>query len=139
MTQTELRIGNFVSAKTTSESFNIISEIGDGGSGRGWYVRLENVNHGVWLEHDGRFLIEGIEITEEWLVKLGFEKQKGIYRSFYQSNDNNYLSICFDDDRYYFMDVNEDPSFSGFNYVHQLQNLYFALTGTELDYENETK
>lgn len=116
----ELRIGNFL---------GIISCIDD------------NLHtHQVWHIKENDELINGIELTnfrpinikEEWLIKLGFEKQKGIYRSFYQSNDNNYLSICFDNDRYYFMDVNEDPSFSGFNYVHQLQNLYFALTNEEL-------
>ena len=131
MTQTELRIGNFVSAKTTSESFNIISEIGDGGSGRGWYVRLENVNHGVWLEHDGRFLIEGIEITEEWLLKFGFKNKNGQNRyelkhiGMVLLNDSVCVTMY---DAY-----NEvDNSLVLLNYIHQLQNLYFALVGSEL-------
>lgn len=125
MTQTELRIGNFVSAKTTSESFNVVSEIGDGGSGRGWYVRLENVNHGVWLEHNGKFLIEGIELTEEWLLNLGFEKS---YFNNIPYFERGVLTIdgCFFDIELM------DSSKLKINYVHQLQNLYFALVGSEL-------
>lgn len=131
MKANELRIGNFVSAKTTSESFNIISEIGDGGSGRGWYVRLENVNHGVWLEHDGSFLIEGIKINEEWLLKFGFKNKNGQNRyelkhiGMVLLNDSVCVTMY---DAY-----NEvDNSLVLLNYIHQLQNLYFALVGSEL-------
>jgi len=114
MVAQELRIGNYVSAKTTSETFNVVSEIGNGGSGRGWYVRLENVNHGVWLEHNDRFLIEGIEITEEWLVKL-LSREDFIF--FVGKDFNLYFRGNF---------------IIKIEYVHQLQNLYFALTGKDL-------
>lgn len=126
MKNTELRIGNLFLEKFSQTKIKVLELLS---------------NERIIFEGDfeNNWQAEPIPITEEWLIKLGFEKQKGIYRSFYQSNDNNYLSICFDEDRYYFMDVNEDPSFSGFNYVHQLQNLYFALTGTELSYEKEIK
>lgn len=128
MNANELRIGNLIFSKETNEIQKITG------------ITEENVYfNSITFDYPCLEEIEPIELTPEFLLKLGFQKQKGIYRSFYQSNDKNYLSICFDNDRYYFMDVNEDPSFSGFNYVHQIQNLYFALTGTELAYENQTK
>lgn len=125
MKNTGLRIGNYFIEENTNKIIEVIG-----------LEKNRVVFSGMFLHE---WQAKPIQLNEEWLIKLGFEKQKGIYRSFYQSNDNNYLSICFDEDRYYFMDVNEDPSFSGFNHVHQLQNLYFALTQTELSYENETK
>ena len=70
----------------------------------------------------GRFPIEPIPLTEEWLIKFGF-KQWG--------------------DKYTFglKGINIHHRQRGFvlrksvpviQYVHQLQNLYFALTGEEL-------
>jgi len=54
--------------------------------------------------------IEPIPLTEEWLCKLGF--------------DNNHWATKW---------ILEDmPIPTGIKYVHQLQNLYFALTGKEL-------
>ena len=74
-----------------------------------------------------RFVIqeqEPIPLTEEWLVKFGFEKLEGW------------------DDMYYFQIGNfqvyeynvSGYDYDGFNikHVHQLQNLYFALTNEEL-------
>lgn len=136
MNQNELRIGNFVSAKTTSETFNIVCEIGDGGSGRGWYVRLENVNHGVWLEHNDNFLIEGIEITEKWLIKLGFTCDWS--KIYTKRIEENSFELRFDKtDKIIVLDVNinyEETSleFKHIKYIHQLQNLYFALVNSEL-------
>lgn len=65
-----------------------------------------------------------IPISPEWLERMGFEKQTDwsyyfddIYFSYNETGDltcrlRYYKTICY--------------------YVHQLQNLYFALTGEEL-------
>jgi hypothetical protein len=75
-------------------------------------------------------LHEPIRITEEWLVKFGFEKyEKGFVKDFgysalYAYLPTNYCSLI----------VGREEVIINYNlkHVHQLQNLYFALTGTEL-------
>ena len=79
-----------------------------------------------------------IRITEEWLLKLGF-KSVGI--------TGNVFEICFNSvDRFviesdgtlFYPAINyELCCFSEFKYIHQLQNLYFAVTGEELTLETE--
>ena len=70
--------------------------------------------------------VKGIILTEEWLLKFGFEigynqkKMLDVYCKDFgllieRSNSNNF----------YYKKVN-------IHSVHQLQNLYFALTGEEL-------
>jgi len=68
-----------------------------------------------------------INITEEWLVRLGFkdtgvafeiETQKCLTMFSYQSEKAFYVGI-------------KDLVLE-LEYIHQLQNLYFALTGEEL-------
>ncbi len=72
-----------------------------------------------------------ILITEEWLFKFGFEL---INNSFYRSRNSE---LCL----YWTVSQNKMlPEYYGkrlvtgydFKYVHQLQNLYFCLTGSEL-------
>jgi hypothetical protein len=69
--------------------------------------------------------IEPTPLTEEWLLKFGFVKHKttDIYPTFakqmFNWNDGILYIIG-----YGFM--------NHIKYVHQLQNLYFALTGEEL-------
>lgn len=75
-------------------------------------------------------LVNEIVLTEDWLIALGFE----------QSNENkdwmikgnitltkNGTSVCFGNcGQWVNLRIN-------CKYVHQLQNLYFALTGKELE------
>ena len=65
-------------------------------------------------------VIESIQLTEEWLLKFGFRK---VYKTCYQYKD------FILDDRFIMMDIDITIQLK---YVHQLQNLYFALTGEEL-------
>jgi hypothetical protein len=70
--------------------------------------------------------IEPIPLTEEWLIKFGFKKvyygwEKGSFEV--ESRGDIYL---------YSINCNEYTDGMPFKYVHQLQNLYFALTGEEL-------
>jgi len=67
-----------------------------------------------------------IPLTEEWLLKFGFEIKQGRFGNEYWGKINLYTAsnkkivFCF------------DGCLKGIKYVHQLQNLYFALTGQEL-------
>jgi hypothetical protein len=68
-------------------------------------------------------VVKPIPITEEWLLKLGFEFDDSVYEAF---KDEFFL------DRY---PNSKEIKFSGFviKHVHQLQNVYHALTGKELE------
>lgn len=71
-----------------------------------------------------------IPLTEEWLLKFGFEHKRT------EKADNYYLDhfrITFTDKKNIYIVYANSLSFK-YNkyYVHQLQNLYFALTGEEL-------
>jgi hypothetical protein len=71
--------------------------------------------------------IEPIPLTEEWLLKFGFHLDP--YKNFELNNINinrlNFKLTIFEDDDRYDIPIKT-------KYVHQLQNLYFALTGEEL-------
>ena len=92
--------------------------------------------------------IEPINLTEEWLVKFGFElydyepseeEDDFIFKDYKKSLDGKtfYYTIC--ECPYNEWDFGikltwaEQALLSRIKYVHQLQNLYFALTGEELE------
>ena len=89
------------------------------------------------IEHFSEF--KPIPLTEEWLLKFGFEKlntkmsdcfvfQKGLWRVAIKDNIEKTYEWVLWHERI------SPPTWclSRFEYVHQLQNLYFALTGEEL-------
>lgn len=81
---------------------------------------------------------EGIPLTEEWLVKMGFEMYPSGVWNDHVRNFNSEDMIPFS---------GLGPTKLGYNlesadgmdlnikYVHQMQNLYFALTGKELTFK----
>ena len=73
-----------------------------------------------------------IPLTEEWLIKFGFRPNKHgyIFDTFRVKNwvtgfFYGYIPVFLDGEE-------EDIEDVQIKYVHQLQNLYFALTGEEL-------
>jgi hypothetical protein len=73
--------------------------------------------------------IKPIPLTEEWLLKFGFEKDGIYYENAHlqlskMTSKNGYDCYCTDLDFSIFM--------TELKHVHQLQNLYFALTNEEL-------
>jgi len=71
--------------------------------------------------------VEPIPITEEWLLKLGFINDDA-QRYF----KNGIYLILYDEG----CTILHNQIHINYFYVHQLQNLYFALTGKELTYGN---
>lgn len=74
---------------------------------------------------------EPISLTEEWLLKFGAEKLTSrTFRIF------NYVLVYHDGEEYYQIGIQFPNSpiihLANIKFVHQLQNLYFALTGEEL-------
>jgi hypothetical protein len=93
-------------------------------------------------KEDGDFEITGyykpIALNEIWLQKLGFKKKGSEWKLFPCAevqiivfNENDYNGVMF-----YTRTIHTDytPIYCGsqINYVHQLQNLYYALTSVEL-------
>jgi hypothetical protein len=71
-----------------------------------------------------------IPLTEEWLLKFGFEK-RGIYYHF-PKHDIFKLEQYKLKNAYWLRYYTESIDCVRINSVHQLQNLYHALTGEEL-------
>lgn len=65
-----------------------------------------------------------IPLTSEWLAALGFEDER------LDLGDDWYTLYSYNDEGFVFMRNNE--RLRVIKHVHQLQNLYFALTGEEL-------
>lgn len=72
-----------------------------------------------------------IPLTEEWLLKFGFEK-KGVNRTRW-----TFWKIDLVEDEKGIYSFDESRIYIDIKYVHQLQNLYFALTNEELTYEQQ--
>jgi len=116
----ELRLGNYV--YDTKGHVNTV----------GW----EALNYAIREEHNQ---IKPIPLTEEWLLKFGFNKidhhrfkiKPSIFDWYYtySTHDNAF--------RYYVNDV--IICIATVFEVHQLQNLYFALTNTELTINNQNQ
>jgi hypothetical protein len=97
--------------------------------------------------------IHGIDITEDWVMKLGFkESEKGskIYcidllriggnlmkALAVYTNPKSMNDICVSFVDYYGTHPKIEQFPFGVKYVHQLQNLYFVLTGQELQYKKD--
>jgi len=155
MKANELRIGNWVKIKDKifedgwETGYDIyktnefqITGFNDGSSMKGCKVicfyEIPSKMFGGFIHSGCRDIdIDPIPLSEEWLLKFGFKKEND---SFYYGN--GWLDVSIPTVHYSF-DIwrgNENyPTTSDWSeipisvdYVHQLQNLYFALTGEEL-------
>jgi hypothetical protein len=117
MRANELRIGNLVKHIDKDSVFTVkgIDLLG---------IDCENDIESMYSSYE---MLYHVKLTEEWLLKFGFIK----------SSDNNYYK----GDKFTIYNRFENFGLIGgllswkeFKYVHQLQNLYFALTGKELTY-----
>ena len=121
----ELRIGNLVNYQT-AEGDILVARID--WQGLKWISKDEK---GFNIAHSA------IPLTEEWLLKFGFEEYEFEDEIFgYVLNDFGYVN------EFKFM-IRIFIDFEGIliqkpiKFVHQLQNLYFALTGEELTIKTE--
>jgi hypothetical protein len=122
MRNTELRIGNIVEYLVHDELANPKSE---------WVENVVDLDDLRAIETSENY--RPMKLTENMLVNFGFECNiKANGEKFYYAGDA-FICIRAEEDfewvRYYNNDF-----FSELEHVHQLQNLYFALTGEELTY-----
>lgn len=133
MNPTSYRLGNLLRETNTGKIVQVIGlKIYD----------TENTEIEVSGDFKGAWSLEEIPLTEEIFIKLGFEKfiegflfwfEKEFFEIIFVTSDNEHLpNFIFslgvglqNEDPYYFNDSKTT--------VSQLQNLYFSLTGEELD------
>ena len=123
MKANELRIGNWIlTSFLDEEHLMIISEIGE------FSVVCENKETDAQC---GFKVIYPIPLTEEWLVKFGAEKVNEI-SEYFDGEDMYSYELYLDGAECLFDRKCNCQPYEHIKYVHQLQNLYFALTGEEL-------
>ena len=113
----ELRIGNLVYIFHNRDVTvkNILNE----------YINIEE-SIDIFSYHE----LKPIPITEEWLLKFGFEKETDVC-GFKWSKGNFYI-LQFGKNAFYC----DYSLVFAVDHIHQLQNLYFALTQKELTINN---
>lgn len=143
MKQTELRIGNIVTVdnpkyhpqlkgvllRVTGIQEQVISNKIE------YCVQLEHINKkaNTYYQTYSQFVeyIKPVALTEHWLLDFGFKNENGYYsKGAFLISLADDASCFFKDGRVYFNSrvIIENQS----KYVHQLQNLYFTLTGEDL-------
>jgi hypothetical protein len=126
---TELRIGNFVYPNDENGTYYPVTEIRD----RSICCTDKGDGEYDWCIPEvviGLCDIEPIPLTEEWLLKFGAIKcdspeEQGYFLGKYRvfANSLSQINFCFFDFGDWYQHI---------EFVHQLQNLYFALTGVDL-------
>lgn len=132
MKANELRIGNLVWLKCHHHPVSVEQ------------IYKDDIDELVWIAtdlHEGESLedYDPIPLTEEWLVKFGFETVSygfmfpKIEGSEYHRKIGRWITKkSFQEDVLLEHPFLRYDGLCDVHYVHQLQNLYFALTGEEL-------
>lgn len=128
MREEEIRIGNWVKGIEVGTPYQITQ----------WHFfdaqQHDNAGDGSYWDY-----VRPIKLTEEWLLKFGFKvtsdnpKSKSQYKGdilFYILDFEFSNSEKGQDGGFYSYQLNSGNTIVRF--VHQLQNLYYALTGQEL-------
>lgn len=115
----ELKIGNLIHVPSTGQTIP---------------VTAINMDLGVWVNRSlgvlGFDQIDPTPLTEEWLLKFGFEKSYGEF-----TKKGFSFRICSNE---IFTNEEYNPTkICKIDFVHQLQNLFFALTREELTLKHE--
>ncbi len=105
ITKEELRIGNYV------EVFGIPTKI----------------NNISFVSASFEVRSKPVQITKNWLLAFGFREDNGFFKN--KINEIELVNIL---DKYFNMQYSGTKIKIDIKSVHQLQNLYFALTGEEL-------
>lgn len=117
MKATELRIGNSILING-----EIVKEIG-----YGVITDFYQQRKGIKNPYLNTLKFEPIQLTEDWLIKFGFYLHENRPRPIY---GNNSFIFIYKQDGIFWSDLMHGTM--EIKSVHQLQNLFFALTGEEL-------
>ncbi len=125
MKTNELRIGNYVNFIGKREKVSKILES---------HVFFEGVEVGQWLSD-----VEPIPLTEQWLLDLGFHAIRPLFDMKRFKRGRFHVSHMLDEYKFVFKKDADSPytPLRDIEFVHELQNLFFALTGEELTINNK--
>jgi len=133
MTANELRIGNLILFSPSGKKNLVIERP----------VKVINLLDEVCIVEDKGLRLElfydsastkPIPLTEEWLLKFGFEKDNFITREW--NHDHSHIKMITHYENGFLMLFRGNSIGTMIKHVHQLQNLYHALTGEELQLKN---
>lgn len=132
MKANELRIGNKVHFQRNASTTEVvtIAWIGDDSAG---YKEEHEASYPHSLQY-----YSGIPLTPEWLERMGAKSNTINHRWEFHRNDEVYVLRLYKEGFSMGIEIEKNERFAdksftyGIQYVHQLQNLYFALTGEEL-------
>lgn len=120
----ELRLGNLVRNGTSAGCYTVCMIEG---SGSIWFTEMDG--HSYDLEEND---IGGVPLTPDFLKIAGFRQFPPLYYWALNAvdfiNDGEDWWLCYENEGSRNLTYYGEP----FKFVHQLQNLYFALTGEEL-------
>lgn len=125
MNTRELKIGNYVTIAHESNSpIGVVKNVMEDEA----WIKHSNKNHMVTDS-----LILPIRVTEQWLLNFGFEKtiEKHYDGCFWDFGDE--FGLTQSKNGLYWFYFGDVPV----QYVHQLQNLFFAMCGKELELKKE--
>lgn len=116
MKANELRIGNWVMVFPVKNPQQVCD------------VMFDSVNtESVFGQHYGE--VDPIPLTEDWLLKFGFNRRQIKDLISYNTNQLELYQYASNNNKIFFEYADGEVQLK---YVHQLQNLHFALTGMEL-------
>jgi hypothetical protein len=124
MNANELRIGNKILFAEDGTEFTVTDILGNG-------FNVKNEEENTWIEADQ---FEGVTLTEEWLLSFGFYKTMSW--TYAIELEGNLKLVYYLGEKGWSIGFKSYSDFTNLKYVHQLQNLYFALMGKELIYKN---
>jgi hypothetical protein len=126
MKNTELRLGNHLQPVERQKAaygchLGIVTSIQEG--------------HFIVCNHYPGHWFEPIPLTEEWLVKFGFDvNDDELTHNIKKANIEGFRINTYSDEdvKYWWLGYYHNKKNNHIKHVHQLQNLYFVLTGEEL-------
>lgn len=124
----ELRIGNYVNVPTQPNPVQVVCSIMPAHAGTSHTI--EHLKNGGYLTPYE--LINPIPLTDEWLLKFGFDVIEELM--IYANKTHCLVELPQPTGGWVFMPFcsKDSNTYITIQYVHQLQNLCFALTGEEL-------
>lgn len=128
----ELRIGNYVHRNDYPNDLFKMRSISDDRIHLINVLEIDVVNNTIYSSDCTLSELEPIPLTDKWLLKFGFEET---LTKVYSIDD--FPSYKFTGHSFEVFAFEENNYLPDLQYIHQLQNLYFALTGTELTLSHE--
>jgi len=99
----------------------------------GCFQQVSNIENKSCISKKYPSNIYAIKLTEEWLIKFGFRKYNlegySVHFRYEHPKLHSTVTAIYNSD----FSIKLDDVARGIKYVHQLQNIYFALTNKELE------